>query len=66
MSAVARPGDWQECYAMFPWSLAGTLESPPALRGAVAMGRARAALREAGYGGEPIVHVDPTDVPAMT
>ncbi len=66
MSAVALPGDWQECHAMFPCSLAGTLEFPPAPRGAVAMERARAALREAGYNGEPIVHVNPTDFPAVT
>jgi peptide/nickel transport system substrate-binding protein len=66
MSAVALPGDWQECHAMFACSLPGTLEFAPAPRGTAAMERARAALREAGYNGEPIVHVNPTDFPAVT
>ena len=30
------------------------------------MERARAALREAGYAGEPIIHVNPSDFPAVT
>ncbi|MDW8315508.1 MAG: ABC transporter substrate-binding protein [Rhodovarius sp.] len=66
MSAVALPGDWQECHALFPCGLPGTLEFPPAPRGPEAMERARAALREAGYAGEPIVHINPTDFPAVT
>ncbi|MBR0679745.1 ABC transporter substrate-binding protein [Roseomonas eburnea] len=66
MSAVALEGDWQECHAMFPCGLPGVMEFPPAPRGAAAMDRARAALREAGYNGEPIVHVNPTDFAAVT
>ncbi len=66
MSAVALPGDWQECHAMFPCGLPGTLEFAPAPRGAAAMDAARAALREAGYAGEPIIHINPTDFPAVT
>jgi peptide/nickel transport system substrate-binding protein len=30
------------------------------------MERARAALREAGYNGEPIIHINPSDFPAVT
>jgi peptide/nickel transport system substrate-binding protein len=66
MSAVALEGDWRECHAMFPCGLANVVEFPPAPRGAAAMERARAALREAGYNGEPVVHVNPTDFAAVT
>lgn len=66
MSAVALEGDWQECHAMFPCGLPGVIEFPPAPRGEAAMERARAALREAGYKGEPIVHINPSDFPAVT
>ncbi len=66
MSAVALQGDWQECHAMFPCGLPGVVEFPPAARGEAAMERARAALREAGYAGEPIIHINPSDFPAVT
>ena len=66
MSAVALPGDWQECHAMFPCSLPGTLEFEPSPRGTAALERARAALREAGYNNEPIIHINPSDFPAVT
>ena len=66
MQAVALPGDWQECHAMFPCGLPATREFTPAARGEAAMQRARDALREAGYNGEPIVHVNPSDFPAVT
>lgn len=73
MQAVALPGDWQECHAMFPCGLPATREfAPAAPRGGAAqaheaaMQRARDALREAGYAGEPIIHVNPSDFPAVT
>ncbi len=66
MQAVALPGDWQECHAMFPCGLPATREFTPAARGEAAMARAREALREAGYNGEPVVHVNPSDFPAVT
>lgn len=66
MSAVALPGDWRECHAVFPCGLPGVTEFPPAPRGEAAMDRARAALRDAGYRGEPIVHINPTDFAAVT
>ncbi|WP_424810751.1 ABC transporter substrate-binding protein [Roseococcus sp. YIM B11640] len=66
MQAVALPGDWQECHAMFPCGLPGVVESTPAPRGEAAMARARAALAEAGYKGEPIIHINPSDFPAVT
>ena len=66
MSAVAMPGDWRECHAMFPCGLPGVIEFTPAPRGPAAMERARAALREAGYAGQPILHINPTDFPAVT
>lgn len=66
MQAVALPQDWQECHAMFPCGLPATREFTPAARGEAAMERARAALRAAGYAGEPIIHVNPSDFPAVT
>ncbi len=66
MSAVALEGDWRECHAVFPCGLPGVVEFPPAPRGEPAMQRARAALREAGYNGEPIIHINPTDFAAVT
>ena len=66
MASVALEGDWQECHAMFPCGLPGVIEFPPAPRGEAAMDRARAALREAGYNGEPIVHINPSDFNAVT
>ena len=66
MASVALEGDWQECHAMFPCGLPGVVEFPPAPRGEAAMDRARAALREAGYDGEPIVHSAPSDFNAVT
>ncbi len=66
MAAVASPGDWRECHAMFPCGLPQVTEFPPSPRGPAALERARAALRDAGYRGEPVVHVNPTDFPAVT
>lgn len=66
MASVALEGDWQECHAMFPCGLPGVIEFPPAQRGQAAMDRARATLREAGYNGEPIVHINPSDFNAVT
>ncbi len=66
MAAVALPGDWQECHAMFPCSLDGVRQFGPAPRGEAALTRLRAALAEAGYSGEPIFHINPSDFPAVT
>jgi peptide/nickel transport system substrate-binding protein len=66
MSAVALPGDWEECHALFPCSLEGVTRFPTAPRGPAAFERARVALAEAGYRGEPVVHVNPSDFPAVT
>ncbi|MBY0335305.1 MAG: ABC transporter substrate-binding protein [Acetobacteraceae bacterium] len=66
MQAVALPGDWQECHSLFPCSVPGAMEFPPAPRGPQTMERARQALRDAGYNGEPIVHINPSDFPAVT
>jgi peptide/nickel transport system substrate-binding protein len=66
MAAVALPGDWQECHAVFPCGLPSVKEFAPAPRGEAAMQRARAALRDAGYRGEPVVLVNPSDFPAVT
>ncbi|WP_431271252.1 ABC transporter substrate-binding protein [Dankookia sp. P2] len=66
MAAVALPGDWQECHAVFPCGLPGVKEFTPAPRGEAAMERARAALREAGYKRETVVLVNPSDFPAVT
>lgn len=61
MQAVALPQDWQQCHSMLPCGLPGAMEFPPAPRGEAAMQRARDALREAGYNGEPVVHINPSD-----
>jgi peptide/nickel transport system substrate-binding protein len=66
MSAVALPGDWQECHAVFPCGLPATREFAPAPRGAPAVAALREALAAAGYAGEPVVHINPTDFPAVT
>jgi len=66
MQAVALPQDWQECHSMFPCGLPGAMEFPAAPRGEAAMERVRVALREAGYSGEPVVHINPSDFPAVT
>ncbi len=63
MASVALPGDWSECHAVFPCGLPGVREFEPARQD---MDRARAALREAGYAGEPVVLINPTDFPAVT
>jgi peptide/nickel transport system substrate-binding protein len=66
MQAVALPDDWRECHSMFPCGLPGAMEFPPAPRGEAALQRARDALRTAGYAGEPIIHINPSDFPAVT
>jgi len=66
MAAVALPGDWQECHAVFPCGLPGVTQFPAAPRGDAAMAAARNALQAAGYKGEPIVLVNPSDFPAVT
>ncbi|WP_242481958.1 ABC transporter substrate-binding protein [Paracraurococcus ruber] len=66
MAAVALPGDWQDCHAVFPCGLPGVTEFAPAPRGEAAMERARAALRAAGYRGETVVLANPSDFPAVT
>jgi len=66
MTAVALPGDWQECHAVFPCSLPGVAEFPAAPRGEAAMTRARDALKASGYAGEKVVLVNPSDFPAVT
>lgn len=63
MAAVALPEDWRECHAMFPCGLPGVREFAAAPRDPE---RARAALREAGYRGERVVLINPTDFPAVT
>jgi peptide/nickel transport system substrate-binding protein len=66
MAAVALPGDWQECHAVFPCGLPGVTEFPAAPGGEPAMQRAREALRAAGYRGERVVLINPSDFPAVT
>ncbi len=63
MAPVALPGDWSDCHAMFPCGLPETQEFTPAPHDAEALG---VVLREVGYNGEPIVHINPTDFPAVT
>ncbi|HEY4250366.1 MAG TPA: ABC transporter substrate-binding protein [Roseomonas sp.] len=63
MAAVALPDDWRECHAMFPCGLPATIEFPAAPRD---LDRTRAALRELGAFARPIVHINPTDFPAVT
>lgn len=66
MAAVALPGDWSECHAVFPCGLPQVREFTPAPRGEAAMDRARAALKAAGYNGETIIQINPSDFPAVT
>ena len=66
MAAVALPGDWRECHAVFPCGLPQVREFAAPPGGEPAMERARAALREAGYRGERVVLINPSDFPAVT
>jgi len=66
MAAVALPGDWQECHAVFPCSLPGVTQFPAASPSEATMTVARNALQAAGYHGEPVVLVNPSDFPAVT
>ena len=66
MAAVAMPGDWRECHAVFPCGLPQVREFAAPPGGEPAMERARAALREAGYRGERVVLINPSDFPAVT
>ncbi|WP_338664929.1 ABC transporter substrate-binding protein [Pararoseomonas sp. SCSIO 73927] len=62
MAAVAAPGDWRECHALFPCTLAGVTEFPAAPRD---FARARAAIRAAGAEGAKVVVINPTDFAAV-
>ncbi|SDD09621.1 ABC transporter substrate-binding protein [Belnapia rosea] len=66
MAAVALPGDWRECHAVFPCGLPQVKEFPATPPDAAALDSARAALREAGYRGERVVLINPSDFPAVT
>ena len=66
MAAVALPEDWRECHAVFPCGLPQVREFEPAARNEAGLQRARDALRVAGYKGEPVVLVNPSDFPAVT
>lgn len=61
MAAVALPGDGRDCRALFACGLPGVVEAPPP----AVMRDPRAALRAAGYAGEKITIINPTDFAAI-
>ncbi|SHI73419.1 peptide/nickel transport system substrate-binding protein [Roseomonas rosea] len=62
MAAVAAPGDWRECHALFPCTLPGVTEFPAPPRD---FDKARAAIRAAGMEGAKVVVINPTDFAAV-
>jgi peptide/nickel transport system substrate-binding protein len=64
MRAIAGddPAEYATCYAMFLCGLAGVTEYGKAtMAGPKDMGRLRQSVRDAGYGGEKVVILNPTD-----
>ncbi|MBR0665044.1 ABC transporter substrate-binding protein [Roseomonas hellenica] len=57
---------YRQCLAMFPCGMPGVKElGAEALRPPRDLGRARAAIREAGYAGEKVVIINPSDYPSI-
>ena len=62
---TARPGDGAICRSMFPCGMPGVTEAGQAVMGSLDMAAAREAVRAAGYRGERVVILNPTDVPSI-
>jgi peptide/nickel transport system substrate-binding protein len=62
MAAVAAPGDWRECHALFPCTLPDVTEFPAPPRD---LAKARATIRAAGAEGAKVVVISPTDFAAV-
>ena len=64
-TAIGDPSLWQECAAFL--TCGGPYESDAGVRGVLEadLDRAREMLTASGYDGEPIVILDPTDLPDL-
>ena len=60
------PGSWRRCQSMFPCGMPGVREDPGGpMKGAAGLDQARAAVKAAGYAGQKVVLVNPTDYPSI-
>ncbi len=60
------PEIFSECHSMWPCGTAYGVENPPpALKGSPDVDRAKAMLRDAGYRGEKVVVINPSDLPSI-
>ncbi len=62
---TARPGDGEACLSMFPCGMPGVAEVGRGVMGTLDAAGARRALAEAGYAGERVVILNPTDVASI-
>ena len=58
-------GSWKRCLSMFPCGMPGVREVPGSMKGAAGLDAARAAVKAAGYAGQRVVIVNPTDFPSI-
>lgn len=61
-SVAANAADREECLAMFPCGTPGVEELGKGVIGSLDTDAARQAVIDAGYGGEPVVILNPTDI----
>ena len=62
---TAGPGDGAVCRSMFPCGMPGVSEAGGAVMGSLDVAAARRAVAEAGYRGERVVILNPTDQPSI-
>ena len=63
---TARPEDGEACLSMFPCGMPGVMEVGRGVMGTLDVAAARRALAEAGYAGEKVVILNPTDLPSIS
>ncbi len=64
-SITARPADGSVCRALFPCGMPGVAEVGQGVMGSLDIAAARRAVTEAGYRGERVVILNPTDIPSI-
>ena len=62
---TARPEDGRVCRSMFPCGMPGVMELGEGVMGALDIAGARQAVAAAGYRGERVVILNPTDIPSI-
>jgi len=63
---TARPGDGAICRSMYPCGMPGVTETGQGVIGSLDIARARQAVLAAGYRGERVVILNPTDIPSIS